>query len=169
MPPTTASSGTTNEWNGADDEFEPFNRRTTAFDVLLQADHRGITDVVSSIIGHGLANRFPDIRFMPVENGSAWVRPLVDRLHKVYDRSPELFDEDPMDTLTRSFAIHPFHEEDPIGLVELVGVDNVVFGSDYPHPEGLFDPVTWVDELDALPEADQAKIMGGNLARLIGV
>jgi predicted TIM-barrel fold metal-dependent hydrolase len=45
----------------------------------------------------------------------------------------------------------------------------VVFGSDYPHPEGMFDPVTWVDEVESLPVAEQAAIMGGNLARLMGV
>jgi hypothetical protein len=33
----------------------------------------------------------------------------------------------------------------------------------------MFDPVTWVDELEDLPLADQAAIMGGNLARLMGV
>jgi predicted TIM-barrel fold metal-dependent hydrolase len=159
-----------NEWNGqSGDEFLPFKREYSAFDMLISWDHRGITDVVSSVIGHGLANRFPDIRFVPVENGSAWVRPLVDRLQKLYERMPMVFEEDPIDTLKRSIAVHPFHEEDPIGLIEVVGVDNVVFGSDYPHPEGLFDPVTWVDELDGLPEEDKAKVMGGNLARLVGV
>ena len=50
-----------------------------------------------------------------------------------------------------------------------VGYDNVVFGSDYPHPEGMFDPVTWVDELETLPVEEQAAIMGGNLAKLMGV
>jgi len=157
-----------NEWSGASaDEFLPFKRQANAFEMILRADHRGISDVVTSVIGHGLANRFPDIRFMPVENGSAWVRPLVHRMQKVYDRTPEVFEEDPIVTLKRSIAIHPFHEEDPMGLIDLVGVDNVVFGSDYPHPEGLYDPVTWVDELDGLSEADQAKIMGGNLNRLV--
>jgi predicted TIM-barrel fold metal-dependent hydrolase len=159
-----------NEWTGrSGDEFLPFKAEASAFDLILRADYRGISDVVTSIIGHGLANRFPDIRFMPVENGSAWVRPLVKRMQKVYERTPSAFEEDPIETLKRSIVIHPFHEEDPIGLVELVGVDNVVFGSDYPHPEGLFDPVTWVDELDSLSEPDQAKIMGGNLTRLVGV
>jgi predicted TIM-barrel fold metal-dependent hydrolase len=158
-----------NEWNGITKEFEPFKRTYTGFDVLLHADHRGISDVVASIIGHGLASRFPEIRFMPVENGSAWVRPLVERMAKVYERSPDVFDEDPLVALKRSIVIHPFHEEDPLGLVELVGVDNVVFGSDYPHPEGLFDPVTWVDELEGLRLEDQAKIMGGNLGRLMRV
>ena len=47
---------------------------------LLHADNRMISDVVTSIIGHGLATRFPELRIMPVENGSAWVRPLVQRM-----------------------------------------------------------------------------------------
>jgi len=69
----------------------------------------------------------------------------------------------------RCIWIHPFHEEDPVGLAELIGVDNVCFGSDYPHPEGMYDPLTFVDELESLPLADQAKIMGGNLSALMKV
>jgi predicted TIM-barrel fold metal-dependent hydrolase len=46
-------------------------------------------------------------------------------------------------------------------------VERVLFGSDWPHPEGLADPVRYVDELAKLNEQDQAMIMGGNLARLI--
>jgi predicted TIM-barrel fold metal-dependent hydrolase len=48
-----------------------------------------------------------------------------------------------------------------------VGVERVLFGSDWPHPEGLADPIRYVDELTKLTEPDQAKIMGGNLARLV--
>jgi len=158
-----------NEWNGVTKEFEPFKKVYTPFDVMLMAEHRGINDMVASIIGHGLASRFPDIRFMPVENGSAWVRPLVERMQRTYERMPSLFEEDPIEVLERNIVVHPFHEEDPIGLIDLVGVDNVVFGSDYPHPEGLFDPVTWVDELEGLSEEDKAKVMGGNLGRLMKV
>ncbi|HUR77103.1 MAG TPA: amidohydrolase family protein [Acidimicrobiales bacterium] len=158
-----------NEWEGRDGEFLPFVQRGSAFGALVGADHRSISDVVSSIIGHGLATRFPGLRFMPVENGSAWVRPLVTKLEKVYERSPGLFDEDPMVTFKRSIFVHPFHEEDPVGLVDVIGADNVLFGSDYPHPEGMFDPVTWVDELDGLTEETKAKIMGGNLAGLLDV
>lgn len=69
----------------------------------------------------------------------------------------------------RCIYVHPFHEEDPVGLVDLIGADNVVFGSDFPHPEGMFDPVTFVDQLHGLAEDDQAKIMGGNLARIMKV
>ena len=104
-----------------------------------------------------------------MENGSAWVRPLVQKLERLYDRAPRLFDENPMVAFKRSIFVHPFHEEDTVGLVELIGADNVVFGSDYSHPEGLSDPVTFVDELEGLPDQDKRKVMGGNLARLMGV
>ena len=158
-----------NEWEGYSGEFLPFKQKRSAFTALVEADYRTITDVVSSIIGHGLATRFPDLRFMPVENGSAWVRPLVYKLEKLYGRSPEIFDEDPMVAFKRCVFVHPFHEEDTVGLVNLIGADNVVFGSDYPHPEGMFDPLTFVDEIEGLPEADQAKVMGGNLGQLMKV
>jgi hypothetical protein len=35
------------------------------------------------------------------------------------------------------------------------------------HPEGLADPIAFADELTALPGADVAKVMGGNLGRLM--
>ncbi|MGD9797379.1 MAG: amidohydrolase family protein, partial [Acidimicrobiia bacterium] len=158
-----------NEWEGHDGEFLPFAGKPSAFSAIVSSQYRTISDCVTSIIGHGLATRFPDIRFMPIENGSAWVRPLVARFEKIYDRSPQLFDEDPMVAFKRSIFVHPFHEEDTKGLVDLIGADNVLFGSDYPHPEGMFDPVTFVDEIEDLPVDDQAKIMGGNLAKLMNL
>jgi predicted TIM-barrel fold metal-dependent hydrolase len=48
-------------------------------------------------------------------------------------------------------------------------VDHVLFGSDYPHPEGLADPLSYLDELEGLDEESVAKIMGGNLAALMNV
>ena len=45
----------------------------------------------------------------------------------------------------------------------------MIFGSDYPHPEGMADPITFVDEPRGSAEEDQAKIMGGNLARVMGL
>jgi predicted TIM-barrel fold metal-dependent hydrolase len=158
----------TNEWNGLTGEFQPFAGRSL-FSSIIGADYRGIKDTVASIIGHGLANRFPNIRFLPVENGTAFVKPLMSTLKKLYAREPERFIEDPMVTWKRSIYVHPFVEEDVLGLIEAVGADNICFGSDYPHPEGMFDPITFIDEISDLTPEDQAKIMGGNLAKLMRI
>ncbi|MCL2584622.1 MAG: amidohydrolase [Streptosporangiales bacterium] len=158
-----------NEWDGTAQEHLPFKRSRSGFWHIVHGEARMIKDTVSSIIGHGLATRFPKLRFMPVENGSSWVHPLLETLRQVYAVAPDAFDEDPLVTFKRSIYVHPFHEENVLDLVAAVGADRVVFGSDYPHPEGMFDPVTWVDELETLPETDQAAIMGGNLAGLMGV
>jgi predicted TIM-barrel fold metal-dependent hydrolase len=157
-----------NAWEGITGEYLPFTAKKSGFSALVEVEYRGIKDMVASIVGHGLATRFPDIRFMPIENGTAWLLPLMANMKKVYARAPHIFDEDPMVALKRNVMIHPFFEEDVTGLVEAIGADNVVFGSDYPHPEGLHEPLSFIDEIKALPVADQAKIMGGNLNKLMG-
>ncbi len=80
---------------------------------------------------------------------------------------PEAFPGDPVEEVRYRIHISPFWEEDLAELSSIVGVERVLFGSDWPHPEGLADPIRYVDELAKLNEADQAKIMGGNLARLV--
>ena len=156
-----------NVWEGRrDGEFLPF-ANWSAFEEILRHQNRGIFDVLASVVGHGLCSRFPSLRFLPVENGSNWVKPLLLAFEKEYDHNPHLFTEDPVKAFKRNVWVHPFHEEDPIGIVKLVGVDRVLFGSDYPHPEGLADPVSYVKMLDGLPHDDVARIMGGNLAEVL--
>jgi len=50
-----------------------------------------------------------------------------------------------------------------------MGADRVVFGSDFPHPEGMSDPVSYVNELEGLPHDDIARVMGANLAEVMKV
>ena len=158
-----------NMWEGKPDgEFLPF-ATPSAFLDIMHIQSRGIFDTVASMIGHGLLSRFPTLRMMPVENGSGWVRPLLETLGTSYAHNPKLYAEDPVMVLKRNVWIHPFHEEDPRGLIKLVGVDRVVFGSDYPHPEGMSEPLAYVDELDGLPKEDIARVMGGNLAEVVNV
>jgi predicted TIM-barrel fold metal-dependent hydrolase len=157
----------TNEWEGITNEMNPF-RKVSPFQALVGSEYRGIRDTVYSIIAHGLATRFPKIRFMPVENGSQFIPTALKAFGKIYDKQPEIFPENPFEAFKRSIYIHPFFEEDVIGIVDLVGIDNVVFGSDFPHPEGMHDPTEFYDEIEELTEEDKAKLMGGNLNKLMG-
>jgi predicted TIM-barrel fold metal-dependent hydrolase len=159
----------TNEWDGVrEGEMLPF-KDGSPFAAIVGAQHRGIYDTIASAIGHGLCTRFPTLKIAPVENGSHWVRPLLTDMAEVYEKSPHMFDEDPVAVFKRNIFVHPFHEEDPRGLVALLGAEKVLFGSDYPHPEGLADPISFVDELKGLADDEIRLVMGGNLARLMGV
>jgi predicted TIM-barrel fold metal-dependent hydrolase len=94
--------------------------------------------------------------------------PLFDADNRLYENRDALTKHLP-DRITRNICISPFREEDLGALAELIGVDHVLFGSDYPHPEGLADPATYVDELAGLDDEAVRSIMGGNLARLMNV
>lgn len=74
-----------------------------------------------------------------------------------------------MDALRRHVFIHVFKDPNPIELIELLGVENTMWGSDFPHPEGLRDPLAFSEEIAELPLDVQKAVMGGNLARLLGV
>lgn len=157
-----------NEWEGVRDEFTPFEGGS-GFAAIIGGSHRPIIDAIASAIGHGMCSRFPKLKLLPVENGSGWVHSLLHDMESAYSFAPNAFDENPVDVFKRNIFVHPFHEEDPVGLVKTIGVDNVLFGSDYPHPEGLADPITFVDDLAGLTDDEIAKVMGGNLSRLMNV
>jgi predicted TIM-barrel fold metal-dependent hydrolase len=130
---------------------------------------RPVEDAVGSLIIHGALSRFPDLKVVVVENGSIWVEPLLRNLADIYKKMPQDFIEEPVAVFKRQIHISPFWEEDLGALAELIGEDRVLFGSDFPHPEGLAEPATYVKELAGQSEDRVRKIMGGNLARLMNV
>ncbi|MGW2516903.1 amidohydrolase family protein [Streptomyces sp. NPDC001617] len=152
-----------NDWEGSSAEMLPF--KSNAFRQVNE--WRPIQDAVASWVCHGALFRHPELKIALIENGSSWVAPLLDQLADVHKKMPEQFLGDPVQAVKDSIHVSPFYEENLSDLVDLIGVDRVLFGSDYPHPEGLAQPTSYVDAIQGLPEAHQAKIMGGNLSRLI--
>lgn len=155
----------TNDWMGNDSEMLPFQPQ--AFRMLSQ--WRPVEDSVAALICHGALSRHPDLKVAVIENGSSWVAPLLSNLKDIYKKMPQDFLEDPVAVFKRNVYVSPFWEEDLGALAELIGTEHVLFGSDYPHPEGLADPASYVDELAGLPDESIRKIMGGNLASLMNV
>jgi len=155
----------TAEWDGGDAEMLPF--QTNAFAMLNE--WRPVQDAVASWVIHGALFRHPQLKVAVIESGSQWLFPLLDQLADVYKKTPESFASDPVEEIKNRIHVSPFYEDGIGDLVELIGVDRVLYGSDYPHPEGLADPITFVDELQGLPDDTVRLVMGGNLARLMGV
>lgn len=135
---------------------------------IITAD-RAIFDTMAALVTDGVLARFPELKVVSIENGAAWVRPLLNLLKKVYNQSPQAFDGEPVAQFKRQVWIAPYYEDDLADLIEVMGSEKVLFGSDWPHAEGLFDPVSYVKEIDFLDEATQDKIMRTNMAGLIGL
>jgi predicted TIM-barrel fold metal-dependent hydrolase len=154
------------QWEGGGGEWLPFKQQN-AFEELFHRYHRDIMDAMASAVCHGLFDRFPALRVLPIENGSSWVAPLLDGLSHTYEMNPHLFEQDPVTTFKQNIWVHPFHEDDPLAIVRLLGADRVLFGSDYPHPEGIAEPTAYVERLAGLSHEDIAKVMGGNMAQIL--
>src|SRR5690606_19889116 len=122
-------------WGGKPD-FEPFTADIDPLDGLL-VDDRAIHDTMASLIVHGVFHRHPTLRVASIENGSDWVARLVKRLEKRANQYPHWFPEAPLDAIRRNVWVTPYYEEDMRALADLIGVDKVLFGSDWPHGEGL--------------------------------
>jgi predicted TIM-barrel fold metal-dependent hydrolase len=152
------------DWTGPL-EMLPF--RLDAFRSVTM-NMRPIEDSVAALVCHGTFSRFPGLRVAIIEAGTKWLWPLLDHLEDAYHKVPQAFEEDPIEALKRNLYVMPFHEDNVDQLIETVGVDHILFGSDYPHPEGLAEPCSYVDDLPAgLATEDVAKIMGGNMAGLM--
>ena len=154
------------EWEGSKTEMLPFV--TNVFRMMGQ--WRPVSDAVASWVCHGALFRHPELKVAVIENGSAWLIPLLNELGDAYKKAPEGFLGNPVDEVKNRIHISPFWEEDLGELSSIVGVERVLFGSDYPHPEGLAEPARYIDVLNErtkLTDEEKAKIMGGNLARLM--
>ena len=154
------------DWTGPE-EMLPFRLDTFR---AMSVGKRPIEDTMAAFVCHGVLSRFPDLRVASIEAGGSWVRSFLEHLSDTYKKMPQAFDGDPIEQFKRQIWISPFHEDDLAELIGLIGADHVLFGSDYPHPEGLAEPTSYVDHLPSeLPESDLEQIMGGNLARIMRV
>jgi predicted TIM-barrel fold metal-dependent hydrolase len=144
------------------DAFSPEMRLGSIFSV-----DRPIQDMIGVMVLQRFFERFPNIRLVSIEQGSDWLVVLMGKLHKLWKRRPRIFAEDPVDTVRRHLWVCPFWEDDISALAELIGPERVTFGSDWPHPEGVAEPVHFAKYLEGFSPADVRKIMRENGAELL--
>jgi predicted TIM-barrel fold metal-dependent hydrolase len=148
---------------GQNSEFEAF--RYSPFKSLLT--YSPISDAIVSLIAEGVFARFPNLRVATIENGSEWVWPLFKKLKKAYGQHSYAFAENPMDTFGRHVWVSPYYEDDLTGLRDVIGAEHILFGSDFPHAEGLADPCSFVNDLQGFSDAEIRLVMRDNGMGLI--
>ena len=63
----------------------------------------------------------------------------------------------------------PFPEEDVGELIDAIGAGDVLFGSDYPHPEGPREPADFASRLAGRDAGVSRMVLRGNAAGLLGL
>ena len=149
-----------NDWEPISD-FEAF--RHSPLRSVISSD-RPPFETMAALVCQGLFDRFPNIRVASIEAGANWVPVLINKLAKAYGQMPSAFLSDPVETFREHVWVAPFYEDDMALLKEVLGVDRLLFGSDWPHAEGLPEPRDFALDLrrNGLAEGDIRVIMSDN-------
>jgi predicted TIM-barrel fold metal-dependent hydrolase len=126
------------------------------------AIERAAYDFLLSLAFDKLFERFPNLRVASVENGSEFLPDLFHKLSSTTRKMPGYFGDDPTDSFREHVWINPFWEDDVYEIVDLMGPDRVIFGSDWPHIEGMPEPLDYVSELKELDEESQRLVLRDN-------
>ncbi len=126
---------------------------------------------IAHIIFTGVFERYPRLLVGVVEHELSGVPHAMDQMDYTYSQRPRgegwhRFKEDmlPSDYFRRNVFLG--FQEDGLGirLRDVIGVDNILWGSDYPHIESTFSRSRQI--LAKCTEEEKAKIAGGNTARV---
>ena len=164
----TNRPGPLNEWSRV-------NNTSLSAAFFTQLDH-WVRMSLSDMIFSGVFERYPKLQMGVVEHELGWIPHFLERMDYTYTQRPfgalgwHRFKEDmlPSDYFHRN--VFAGFQEDALGiqLRDLIGVDNLMWGSDYPHIESTFPRSRQILEqiLVDCTEEEKAKIAGGNAARV---
>jgi predicted TIM-barrel fold metal-dependent hydrolase len=147
----------------------------SALQHFLCGGERAVEDTIAALVLHNLFGRFPDLKAISLENGSSWVGPLlrgIDKAARMGSAAPWLggkLSDLPSDVFREHVYVSPYFEDDLVQLAELIGADRILFGSDWPHAEGVPQPLDFLKYVDGFSAEDTRTIMRDNAADLLGV
>ncbi len=149
------------------------NLEAIDYPALVNVDH-WVRMSLARLILSGVFERYPKLQVGSIEQEVSWASHFLERLDYTYTQRPQhgahRFTEDmlPSDYFHRNVFIS--FQEDALGIRDrhFIGVDNLLWGSDYPHPECTFPRSQQIlDEiLSECSEEERARIVGGNTARI---
>jgi uncharacterized protein len=127
-----------------------------------------------AIVGHGMLDRYPNMKIGFLEFGAEWIFYMAGRLkhyatlnRRRMPTSKGLLQQD-VDDYLKSGRIFVAAEADDAMLVQemaLVGEDQILFSSDFPHDEGRGDAMKEIIERADISERQKRKILHRNTVR----
>ncbi|MBM4405519.1 MAG: hypothetical protein FJ039_04945 [Chloroflexi bacterium] len=118
----------------------------------------------------GVLERHPKLRVAFMESGCGWIASWLERLDnhvKNWGHTSVKLPHLPSEYFKRQCCISADPDEVMIpGIVQVIGDTNILFASDYPHPDGIFPgAVAEMAERKDISEASKSKILAENAAR----
>ena len=150
------------------------SNRTSRASLLANADY-WVRLSLGHLILQGVFERYPRLRVGSAEHEIAWGPYFLDRLDYTYTQRARRThwvryrtDVLPSDFFRRNVFLS--FQEDAMGIRDraLIGVDTLMWGSDYPHTESTFPRSRTILEriLDGVPAEERRQITASNVARL---
>jgi predicted TIM-barrel fold metal-dependent hydrolase len=144
-----------------------------AFQYAFFYGDRPAMETVGAAILQGFFSRFPNVKLLISEQGSLWVPYLMKIMDNTFFMGRKAtwgsLDQRPSEYFKQHVFVAPWPEENVGRVSAVVGTDPIVFGSDFPHGNGLPDPAMYLPQLKDCTEEQVRAIMRGNLARFLGL
>lgn len=129
---------------------------------------RAAYDFLITLAYDRLFERFPNLRIASIENGAEFLADLFRKLRQSRDRMRTMgyYKEDPGLLFKEHVWVNPFWEDDVYEVEGYMGAERVIFGSDWPHIEGMPEPLDYVAELSRFDDAKRRRILRDNALEL---
>ncbi len=140
--------------------------------VYITGFQLGMARIMMEIIYGGVLEAYPDLRVVIAESGIGWIPYLLERMDTEWEEQYQdlTLTMKPSEYWHRQFKAT--YQSDKVGvrLLDVLGEDNVMWGSDFPHPDGVWpDSREFIEnELGDLPEKTRNKVVCENAAKLYG-
>jgi aminocarboxymuconate-semialdehyde decarboxylase len=129
------------------------------------------TIAMAGLLFGGVLERFPDLKICMC-HGGGFVPFQIGRMERGFvaasQRTRENISTPPSELARRLYYDTVLHDSKALGfLVDQVGAERVMMGSDYPFEMGDPEPVKTVDAIPEIDDAQRQLILGGNFARIL--
>lgn len=149
--------------------WEPWDRYAAFGSSPLRkavTSQRAVPDFFAALVCHKVFERFPRLRVASVENGAAWVDQLLVRLHRGHAQTRGYYKKSPVDQFNEHVWITPFWEDNLVDLAKHIPIERIIFGSDWPHLEGVERPLDFLETVETFSAGQKRRIMRDNVAEL---